>query len=92
MTATSTKTEKILFWSSVFTCLFWLSAQIIDVYRFKATGIFYEIVSIPMLLALFVLPVVLIVQLIRYKPKFRSLYMLSLSMLFVTLIILLLIG
>lgn len=92
MTATSTKTEKLLFWLSLATCLFWLLIQLVDVYHFKATGIFYEIVSIPMLLMLVVLPILLIVQLIRHKPKFRSLYLLSLSMLFVTLIILLLIG
>lgn len=92
MTASSTKTEKLLLWLSLGTCLFWLFVQLIDVNRFKATGIFYEIISIPMLLMLVILPIILIVQLIRHKPKFGSLYLLSLSMLFVTLIILFFIG
>ena len=92
MAASSTKTEKLLLWLSLGTCLFWLLVQLVDVYRFKATGIFYEIISIPMLLMLVILPIILIVQLIRHKPKFRSLYLLSLSMLFVTLIILFFIG
>lgn len=92
MSIMSTKTEKILLWLSLFTCLFWLLIQLVDVYQFKVTGILYEIVSIPMLLMLVILPIVIIIQLIRHKPKFRSLYFLSLSMLFVTLMILIWIG
>lgn len=92
MPLTAFKTEKLLFALSCFTAVFWVGIQFVAVYRFKITGILYEIVAIPMLLLLFILPIILIIQLIRQKPAVRTLNLISLSIIFVTLIVLMFIG
>ncbi len=88
MSSAPVTTEKVLFALSCFASMFWTGVQFVNVYRFKLTGILYEIVSIPMLLMLFILPIVLIIQLIRQKAAVRTLNFISLSILFVTLIVL----
>lgn len=92
MSSATVTTQKALFVLSCFTSLFWTGVQFMNLYRFRFTVMLYEIISIPMLLLLFVLPIILIIQLIRQKPAVRTLNLISLSIIFVTLIVLMFIG
>ncbi len=76
---------------SILVFLFYFSAQVLisDVYKYAVVGAVFEILSIPMLALLVILPVVTIVQLVKQKqaPKLSSIG----SLLLITASILLLI-
>jgi hypothetical protein len=67
--------SKILFILSIIIFVFWLVAQLIDVYRFAVVGAIFESLWLFMLSGLFVLPILSIIFLIKDKFSFRSLYL-----------------
>lgn len=65
--------------------VFWLLVHTADPYRFAVVGAFYEILWLPGLLLLHLLPVFSLVMLIREKFSFRSLYFYALLISLMTL-------
>ena len=71
------KKSVIVFIASIIVPLFWYLGQVINVYRYAWLGALFEILSLPMLAALFILPVFSFVLLIKNKFSPRSLYLYS---------------
>lgn len=57
--------------------IFCVAGRFTDVYRFKITGAIFEILWLPMLIIIFVIPVVSLLFLFREKFSFRSFYLYS---------------
>jgi hypothetical protein len=66
--------SKVFFGLSIVVFAYWLTAQLIDVYRSDVTGAAFEILWIFMLLGLFVLPITSFILMMQDKFNFRSLY------------------
>ncbi len=79
-----TSAPKIIFAASLFTALFWFTAQLVDVYHFAVTGAIFELLWLPMIMAIFVMPVVALVYWIVDKFRLKSLYFYSLLLLLAT--------
>ena len=71
------KVSLIVFIASIIVPLFWYLGQVINVYRYAWLGALSEILWLPMLAVLFVLPVFSFVLLIKNKFNPRSLYLYS---------------
>ena len=71
------KTSVIVFIASIIVPLFWFVGQAINVYRYAWLGALFEILWLPMLAGLFILPVLSFVLLIKNKFNPRSLYLYS---------------
>jgi hypothetical protein len=69
--------SRIFFILSVVGLIFCILGQVTDVYRYKVTGAIFEILWLPMLLIIFVLPVISAVFLIKERLNPRSLYLYS---------------
>ena len=67
----------LVFIVSIIVPLFWYIGQTINVYRYAWLGALFELLSLPMLAALFILPVFSFVLLIKNKFRPRSLYLYS---------------
>lgn len=50
--------KKLLFALSIAILLYWLLVKTIDVYQITVLGVFYEILWFPMLVMLFILPII----------------------------------
>jgi hypothetical protein len=72
-TITNIKTARLLFGLSLCVIVFYSIGDIFigDVYRYPVIGAIYELLSLPMLLCLVVIPVLSIVVLIKNKGKAR---------------------
>jgi len=57
--------------------IFWILIRAIDVYKFALSGAIYEILWLPMLVSLFVLPVLSFIRWRKENFKFSSLYFFS---------------
>ena len=73
MTIRNIKTAKLLFGLSLFVIAFYLTGYIIigDVYRYAVVGAIYEILWLPMLLCLVVIPLFSVLVFIKNKGKHR---------------------
>ena len=71
------KTSKIIFSLSILASVFWCLSQIINVYSFALLGAIFEILWLPMLAALFFLPIISLVLWVKEKFNVRSLYLYS---------------
>jgi len=67
--------SKILLMLSIITFVFWFLGQTTNIYRFAFVGAIFEFLWLFMLLALFILPILSVVFLVREKFSFRSFYL-----------------
>ena len=80
-------TSKLVFILSVIVIGFWWLGQVIDYYHFHIVGVIFEILWLPMLVSLFVLPVISLVFLLKEKFTVKSFYLYSLLILLATLLV-----
>jgi len=73
----NTKTGKIIFRLSLLASVLWCLSHIINVYSFALLGAIFEILWLPMLAALFFLPIISLVLWVKEKFNIRSLYLYS---------------
>jgi hypothetical protein len=88
MNLSSTKSQRIVFFLCLFNAIFWLIVQWVDVYKWKITGAIYELMALFMLFLFAVLFILSVVQWVKQKASIRSLSLLSLAVLLITVIIL----
>jgi hypothetical protein len=69
--------SKIILSLSMVVALFWFFGHTLDVYRFKLVGAIFEILWLPMIILLFVLPILSVIFFIKEKYNLRSLYIYS---------------
>jgi hypothetical protein len=81
--------KKLLLALSISILLYWLLCNTIDVYKFAVLGVFYEILWFPMLVMLFVLPIINTYSML--KTKNIPIYYFSLLLNIITLLIVFLI-
>lgn len=74
----SSGTSKIVFILSILVSAFWFLVYVVDVYHFAITGAVFELLWLPMIVIIFVLPVLSLVLLAKEKFNIRSLYLYSL--------------
>lgn len=70
-------TPKIVFVLSILTSVFWCLGQFVNVYYFAVVGAIFEIVWLPMIALLIVLPILSFIYLVKEKFNLRSLYLYS---------------
>lgn len=68
----NSRTGKIFFILSVFVSGYWWMGQVINVYNSALTGAIFEILWLPFLLILFVLPIISLILLLKEKFDVRS--------------------
>jgi hypothetical protein len=85
------KNGVILFSISVFCCLFWISAQLINVYALKAVGMVYELLSLPVLLTGGILLLLSLITWIKEKCNRSSIYLKIISLYLLTILVIVLI-
>jgi uncharacterized membrane protein len=73
----SRQTALFILISSISVLIFWVLSQAINVYHVAFTGAVFEILSIPMLIGLLLLPVLSFIQWARQKFNRKSLYLYS---------------
>ena len=78
MLAQSAATGKIVFILSILVSAFWFLGNAVDVYHFAITGAVFELLWLPMIVMLFVLPVLSLVLLAKDHFNPKSLYLYSL--------------
>jgi hypothetical protein len=78
-------TSKITLLVTVLASVYWMLVQIVDIYHFAVLGAIYEILWLPFLLVLHLLPVFSFIMLVREKFRFRSLYLYALLISLMTL-------
>ena len=71
------KKSLLLFIVSIIVSLYWFLGQVINVYSYAWLGALFEILSLPMLAGLFILPVFSFVLLMKNNFSPRSLYLYS---------------
>lgn len=73
MTIRNIKTVKLLFGLSLFVIAFYLVGYIVigDIYRYAVVGAIYELLWLPMLLCLVVIPLCSVLVFIKNKGKHR---------------------
>ncbi|KYG77155.1 hypothetical protein [Roseivirga echinicomitans] len=78
------KTAKIIFILSILTAIFWCLGQFVDVYYFAVVGAIFEILWLPMIAMLFVLPIFSLVLWAKEKFNPKSLHLYSFLILLAT--------
>ncbi len=78
------KTPKIVFILSILTSVFWCVGQLINVYYFAVVGAIFEIVWLPMIALLIILPILSLIHLVKEKFNLKSLYLYSLLIVLAT--------
>ena len=74
----NSKESKTVFILSLIVSAFWFLAYIVDVYHFALTGAIFELLWLPMIALIFVLPVLSLVLLVKEKFNIKSHYLHSL--------------
>lgn len=87
-TFTKSKRSKILFVLSIIVLIFWLVANMVNVYYFHVGGAIFEILWLPMITMTFALP---IVALLNWRKENYNLKSLNLYSIIITVILILLI-
>jgi predicted membrane protein len=70
----------------IFVAVFWNVVRITDIYRSAIVGALFEILWLPMIVMLLVLPVIAVYFLVKEKFSFRSLHLYSILILAFTLL------
>jgi len=81
--------KNLLFALSISTLLYWLLSKTIDVYKITILGVLYEIIWLPMLMMLFILPIINTYSML--KTKNRQIHYFSLLLNIIALLIVFLI-
>ena len=68
--------------------LFWLLSKTIDVYQITFLGVLYEIIWLPMLVMLFVLPIINTYSLFKIKNSLMSYFNLALNIITIVIVFL----
>jgi|GEM_PF-2706758 len=71
------KIAKIICLVSLLTSVFWIGVQNVDVYRYPVFSAWCEILSLPMLGALYGIPLLVVILAFRYRFKISIWYYLS---------------
>lgn len=67
--------DKFLFVGSLFVCAYWFLAFNIDVYKYAIVGAIYELLWLPALALIYVLPIVNLYFWVKAKFRLKSLYL-----------------
>ena len=73
----NSKTSKVVFILSILSSGFWCFGQFINVYRFTLVGVLYEILWLPALGVIFLLPIFSLLFLVKEKGSIKSFYIYS---------------
>lgn len=73
----NSRTGKIVFILSIIVSGYWWLVQVTNVYSFALVGAIFEILWLPVLAMLFVLPIISLILLVKEKVNVRSLYIYS---------------
>jgi hypothetical protein len=68
-------TGKTVFTLSILSSGFWWLGQAINIYHYAAVGAIFELLWLPVVAMLFVLPIISVVMLVKEKFNARSLYL-----------------
>jgi hypothetical protein len=79
-----------LFILSVFSLIYWLTAKTTNVYKTAALGAVFEMVWLPMLAMLAIIPITSLIILIKKKVLFRSLSFYALIIIAMTILLIIL--
>jgi hypothetical protein len=79
--------NKIIFWSSTVVSAFWLLAKNVNVYRYALTGAISEILVLPMVGLLFLLPLLALIFLWKDRFNLRSLCLYAVLLMSVTILL-----
>lgn len=77
---------KLYFILSIGTSFFWLSGNLMDIYHYPFVGALFELLWLPMLIMLFVLPVLCLVFWAKEKFIFKSFYLYSILIFIATML------
>lgn len=85
------KKEFFIFIFSVFCCLFWITAQLTNVYAVKLVDILFELLALPTLITGFVLLLISIVRWVKEKFNPSSMYLKIIGLYLLTILVITLI-
>ncbi len=77
ITGNKSNKPQIVFGLSILTAIYWCLGQLIDVYDLAVVGAIFEILWLPMLAMLVILPIICVINLVKEKFKVNSLYLYS---------------
>ncbi len=75
---------KIVLTLSILVSVFWYLVNLIDVYQIAVVGAIFELLWLPMIAMLFILPIFSIVYLVKEKFSVKSFYLYSIIIIGVT--------
>jgi len=70
-------TSKTVLILSIFISVFWWLSKLINIYHFAFVGAIFEILWLPVLASLFILPIISLVFLFKEKFNIKSFYLYS---------------
>ncbi len=76
--------DKVIFAITVFVSLFWWLSQIFDVYYYKLIGIIFEILWLPAIASLFILPIISFIFWKKEKFTWKSYFPFSIILSVIT--------
>ncbi len=85
----NSRTSKMVFLLSIIVSGYWWLGQVINVYSVALVGAIFEILWLPVLVMLFVLPIISMILLLKEKVNVRSLYVYSILLGVATILIML---
>jgi hypothetical protein len=85
----NSRTSKMVFLLSIIVSGYWWLGQVINVNSVALVGAIFEILWLPVLVMLFVLPIISIILLLKEKVNVRSLYVYSILLGVATILIML---
>jgi hypothetical protein len=80
----TSKKPKAVFILSILASVFWYIGQTVNVYYFAVVGVIFEILWLPMIALLIVLPIFSLIYLVKEKFNLKSLYLYSFLILMFT--------
>ena len=69
----NTNRNKIIFFFSLFMLLYWITGHVLNIYRFAVAGAIFELLWLPMLLSLIILPALAFIFWVKEKFVISSL-------------------
>jgi hypothetical protein len=73
----TSKKSKVVFILSIIVSVFWVMGQSFNVYYFAVVGAIFEILWLPMIALLIILPIVSLIYLVKEKFNLKSLFLYS---------------
>jgi len=77
---------KIIFVIAVFVSIYWWLSQTIDIYQFKLIGAFYEILWLPAIAALALIPVISLIFWTKEKFTLKSFHPFAILIIVITIL------